>query len=356
VLDQDGLGTDSQVIAAIQRARKGEAPLLFFFRDDFPHEYAYKMAAKAVLEITNLPAPESPPSSDTRRSRTEERRLRTTRDYEKREDYALRRLSRLWRWRKFEEELFRDPEVMSTCRVFERVRVDLGTSASERAVAFALELKVLSPEDVDRRVEALAYPPTIRKLRLQNRIWEYVDPSGNKYYTHLRPLSSDKFQPSRAVTGQTVKQIVLDARNLLAEERTAIIVTSADGEILFSSRSALTKPQLLQAVDLTLGPYKHWHEAKKLLAKNDEAGALPHLASIVEEEPQVKRLVEQVKLVLAPIEEKALVLLQAANEELKAGRKPEALEQFKNLKEQNYDKLSAQIAKQIEAGLAEAAK
>ncbi len=351
-----GLDWSDSFPVAIRRARSGETPLLFFFRDDFPHDYAYKMARKGSLAITNLPATEGPSSSDRRRIRTEERRLRTSRDYERREDYALRRLARLWRWRTLEGELFRDPEVMRTCQVFERARIDLGTSASERAVALALELKVLSQKDIDRRVDALVYPPEIRKLRLQRGLWEYVAPGGSKYYTHLPPLSDDKFKPTRAVTGETVKQIVLDARKLLAEERTAIVVTSDQGEILFSSKSTLTKPQLLQAVAHTLGPYKHWHEAKKLLSKNDEAAALPHLASIVEEKPKVKRLVELARRVLAPIEKNALVLLETANQELKAGRKAEALEQFKQLKEQNYDKLSAQIANQIEAGLAAAGK
>lgn len=351
-----GLDWGENLTTAIQRARKGQVPLLLFFRDDFGHDYAYKAARKASLELRNLPSTDEPARSDRRSIRAEERRRRRTRNYERREDYALKRLRRLWRWRKFEDELFRDPEVMATCRAFERVRIDLGASTSERMVALALQLKVLSREDVNRRVDALVYPPRIRKLRLRDRVWEYVDPGDKKYYSNLTPLSDDQFKPRGVVTGGTVRQIVLDARKLLADERTTIVITSDAGEILFSSARELTKPQFLQAVELALSPYRHWHQAKKLLAGKDERGALPHLAAVVEQEPKVKRLVEWAKLALAPIEKKALILLQSANEQLKAGRKAEALAQFEKLRALNYDKISAEIAKQTEEGLAQAGK
>jgi hypothetical protein len=148
----------------------------------------------------------------------------------------------------------------------------------------------------------------------------------------------------------------VNGRRLLDSERSAIVMVSGDGEILYSSKGIPAKPQSLKAAEHALSPYRHWYEAKKLLTGKDEAGALPHLAAIVGEKPEVKSLTEQAKRLLAPIEKKALVLLEAANEELKAGRKDEALSQFEKLKGQNYDQLSAQIAQQIEEGLAQAGK
>ena len=171
----------------------------------------------------------------------------------------MQRSGARWRWQRYEEDLFTQPEVAQAVAPFVRVRLALGYQRLDQGTQnLLLATGVLTDVDLVWRTGLLDSP--------YKQAGSYVDVAGHLMYTYEPATTLDE---------------------VLSRERTALLVLSSNGQVLYrfpppGAQAEPTVRELLLQLQKVLAPYRALAEGRANLGGGRAEAAIVNFRSLTD--------------------------------------------------------------------------